>query len=88
MPSHISAAGSSKSPALHELIVDFQMQNLLLETDLKVVHVPGELIIQEGTDGLSQGVWLSQLHEMILHATLTAGIFSEILVPPMVLTLS
>jgi hypothetical protein len=52
----ISASGSSPSPALHTLIEEIRMLELELDCSLQVVHVPGYLMINQGTDGLSRGI--------------------------------
>jgi hypothetical protein len=52
----ITASGSSSSPGLHALIEDIRALELCLQCHLQVVHIPGTLMIGQGTDGLSHGV--------------------------------
>ena len=49
----ISASGASSSLGLHALIEDICLLELELECFLEVVHIPGRIIIEQGTDGLS-----------------------------------
>jgi hypothetical protein len=58
----IVTSGSSKSPALHEMVEEIKRLEIELDLILEVIHVPGTTIITEGTDGLSRGIWISQLH--------------------------
>jgi hypothetical protein len=51
--------GSSSSPALHDLVRQIKILEMKLGCRLEVVHVPGRLMIGEGTDGLSRGLWIS-----------------------------
>ena len=57
---HILRSGSSSSPSLHGLIRDIKLLELRLECRLEVVHVPGDVMIWQGTDGLSRGLWASR----------------------------
>jgi hypothetical protein len=50
--------GSSRSPELHKLIQRIKLLEVLMGCRIEVIHVPGVLMIDEGTDGLSQGLWL------------------------------
>lgn len=72
---YISAAGSSSSPGLHALIEQIRHYELRLECRLQVIHVPGLVMIQQGTDGLSRGIWMSDLHPEVDQSQLTASIF-------------
>jgi len=51
--------GSSTSPSLHALLRKIKLLEMELNCRLEVVHVPGLLMIQQQTDGLSRGVWAS-----------------------------
>lgn len=53
--------GSSSTPALQELVHRIKLAELELGCLLEVVHVPGVVMIIQGTDGLSRGVWVSPL---------------------------
>jgi hypothetical protein len=59
---YIVTSGSSTSPALHEMVEEIKRLEIELDLILEVIHVPGTTIITEGTDGLSRGIWISQLH--------------------------
>ena len=56
---YIMMSGSSSSAELHRLIRRIQLLLLELGCRLEVVHVPGTLMIHQGADGLSRGMWLS-----------------------------
>lgn len=60
----IATTGSSKSPNLHSLIERIRELELELGCMLQVVHVPGLVLIQQGTDGLSRGIWMSRCHNL------------------------
>ena len=51
---------------------------LELGCHLVVIHVPGVLMISQGTDGLSRGVWVSPLQERIPTRDLLSRIFSPV----------
>ncbi|CAJ1956287.1 unnamed protein product, partial [Cylindrotheca closterium] len=55
----IATTGSSRSPGLHKLIGEIRLLELELDCMLQVVHVPGLVLISQGTDGLSRGVWMT-----------------------------
>ena len=52
--------GSSRSPALHALVHEIKLLELQLHCNLEVIHVPGDLMIQQQSDNLSRGIPLSQ----------------------------
>jgi hypothetical protein len=54
--------GSSTSPSLHALIRRIKILELRLKCRLEPIHVPGRLMIQQGADGLSRGIWVSADH--------------------------
>jgi hypothetical protein len=56
---YIMMNGSSSSVELHRLIRRIQVLLMELGCRLEVVHVPGTLMIHQGADGLSRGLWLS-----------------------------
>jgi hypothetical protein len=73
--------GSSSSTELHKLVRAAKLLELELGCQIEVVHVPGRLMITQGTDGLSRGMWIaperlfrSSLDESML--TLEAAPFS------------
>ena len=55
----IITGGSSKSPELHKLARQIKTLEIELGCRLETIHVPGLLMIVEGTDGLSRGMWLA-----------------------------
>jgi hypothetical protein len=56
---YIIKGGSSKNVELHRLARDIKILEIQLGCRLEPVHVPGVLMIDEGTDGLSRGMWLA-----------------------------
>jgi hypothetical protein len=71
---YIVQNGSSKSIELHKLIRKIKLYEVLLGCRIEVIHVPGTLMIEEGTDGLSRGLWLSphRIHRSSLAEAATA----------------
>ena len=61
---YIINGGSSRSPELHHLVQEIKEVCQHLGCRLEVVHVPGTLMILQGTDGLSRGVWLAPERRM------------------------
>ena len=55
---NISRKGTSSSPALHSLIRELHLLENTLHCSLSVVHVPGDTMISQGSDGLSRGCWI------------------------------
>jgi hypothetical protein len=74
----ISQKGASRSPGLHRLIRLIKLLELELNVELQVIHVPGLVMISQGTDGLSRGIWVSRLHQEVDQWDLTASIFSPV----------
>ena len=74
----IATSGSSSSPSLHALIEEMRLLELELQCQLQVIHVHGVIMIQQGTDGLSHGVWSTVLHELTNQSQLTASIFEPL----------
>jgi hypothetical protein len=54
--------GSSTSSSLHALIRRIKILELRLKCRLEPIHVPGRLMILQGADGLSRGIWMSADH--------------------------
>jgi hypothetical protein len=75
----ISTKGSSKHARLHSLITDIKLIERDLECSLQVIHVPGVVMIQQGTDGLSRGIWISPLHEAINQRDYNRAVFDPLL---------
>jgi hypothetical protein len=76
----ITKGGSSPSPGLHSLLEDILLLAVDLECHLQVVHVPGVVMINQGTDGLSRGIWFSPLHHPTDQRSLTRAVFDPL--PP------
>jgi hypothetical protein len=51
--------GSARNPDLHQVVRDIKAMEIKLKCRVEVVHVPGKIMIVQGTDGLSRGVWVS-----------------------------
>lgn len=51
----------------HKLIVEIKLMELKLGCHLVVIHVPGVLMINQETDGLSRGVWVSPFRNRYQH---------------------
>lgn len=49
--------GGSRQSGLHVLVRQLKMLEVELGCRLEVIHVPGLLMIEQGTDGLSRGLW-------------------------------
>ena len=75
---YIVSGGSSTSPGLHQLVEQIQLLILDMEIILEAVHVPGVVMITQGTDGLSRGVWLSSLHPERNQLEITQAVFDPI----------
>ena len=75
---YIVSGGSSTSPGLHQLVEQIQLLILDMEIILEAVHVPGVVMITQGTDGLSRGVWLSSLHPERNQLEITQAVFAPI----------
>jgi hypothetical protein len=74
----IATTGSSKSLNLHKLIARIRRLELELDCFLQVVHVPGLVLIEQGTDGLSRGVWMSSCQGLVAEDRLTRAIFDPL----------
>jgi hypothetical protein len=70
--------GSSKSPGLHALIRKIKLVELQLGCRLVAIHVPGVVLIGQGTDGLSRGVWVSPLQADVDPAKVSRLIFAAV----------
>ena len=75
---YIAQSSSSRSPHLHRLIEQIRLIELDLECHLRVVHVPGTVMIQQGTDNLSRGIWCSPFHARVDQQALTATVFAPL----------
>ena len=62
---YVVFSGCSDSPGLHALVLEIKALEQELECHLEVVHLPGTLMIQQGTDGLSRGIWISPRRQIV-----------------------
>jgi hypothetical protein len=74
----IAASGSSKSPGLHALIEEIRTRELRLGCFLEVIHVPGIVMIQQGADALSRGIWISPLQGLMDPRRITQAVFDPL----------
>jgi len=79
----IVSSGTSSSPELHALIEQIRILEIRLNCTLVSVHVPGRVMIEQGTDALSRGVWVSPFHHKIDHQTINAAIFAPLEFDPL-----
>ena len=70
--------GSSRIPSLHSELVYIRDLEVQLGCHVSVVHVPGKVMIQEGTDGLSRGVWMSPLHSHLPREQVLSALFAPL----------
>jgi hypothetical protein len=71
--------GSSSSPELYKLVRAAKLLELKLGCRVEVVHVPGRLMIVQGTDGLSRGMWIAP--ERLLRSSLDESMLTLEAVP-------
>ena len=71
--------GCSKSQSLHEIIRAIKLLELRLRCRVEPIHVPGDLMIQQGADGLSRGIQLSS--ERISRSTVLESVATLQAVP-------
>jgi hypothetical protein len=82
----ICASGSSSSPRLHKLIEEIRLLELELGIHLEVIHVPGFVMITQGTDGLSRGIWMTPLQALEDPTLLTRAVFDPLPFDPGLVT--
>jgi hypothetical protein len=54
------------------------IEEIRLKCTLQVVHVPGVVMITQGNDGLSRGVWAFPLHDLASQQVLTEAVFAPL----------
>ena len=79
---HILRSGSSTNPDLNSLIRYITLLELNMGCRLEVVHVPGDVMISQGTDYLSRGLWASQEHLRLPPEEETSRLFRALPSPP------
>ena len=62
---HVVTSGSAKEAHLQATVHAIKQLELELHCHLICIHLPGYLLIRQGTDGLSRGVWVSALQDRI-----------------------
>ena len=62
----ILSSGRSKIPALHQLVLRILHLTSKYGIHLVIIWVPGELMIEEGSDGLSRDLWISPSRTTLL----------------------
>jgi hypothetical protein len=74
----IGQSGTSSVAALHTLITSIKLLELQLGCQLQVIHVPGVVMILQGSDALSRGVWITPFQDTMNQRTLTAAVFAPL----------
>jgi hypothetical protein len=74
----IAKAGSSGSPGLHLLIEQVLLLTLDLGANLQVIHVPGVVMIDQSTDGLSRGIWATDLQGLMDPHEMNVAVFEPL----------
>jgi hypothetical protein len=79
----IAASGSPGSPGLHQLIEEIRLLELELDCSQQVIqHIPGLIMINQGSDGLSRGIWMSVLQGLEDSRCLTQAVFKPLCFDP------
>ena len=76
---YVMQNGSSSSPELHKLVRAAKLLELKLGCRIEVVHVPGRLMIVQGSDDLSRGMWIDS--ERLLRSSLDESMLTLEAVP-------
>lgn len=74
--------GSARNPRLQALIYQIKTLEHHLGCFLEVVHIPGTTIIQQGSDDLSRGLWLSTRRNHIPIQRLLPALFDSVQLHP------
>jgi hypothetical protein len=75
--------GTSTSPRLRALVRELKRLEVLHGCQLEVIHVPGDVLIDEGADGLSRGVWNTTLQ--VPHRFPVAELFAPFQLDPLLI---
>jgi hypothetical protein len=70
--------GSSSSDKLHHLVRGLKRMELLLQCRVEVIHVPGTLMIIQGTDGLSRGLAMAQTRHPLSSVAIAAQVLNAV----------
>jgi hypothetical protein len=79
---YLVGSGASRHAHLQALLHRIKYLELSLGCHLECVHVPGTTMIDQGTDGLSRGVWISPLHRRFDSRSLMRVFFSPVSLRP------
>jgi hypothetical protein len=63
---------------MHKLIEKIFLLELELGCSLQVIHVSGTIMISQGTDGLSRGIWMNVLQGLEDSGRLTQTVFAPL----------
>ena len=74
----IGLLGSSSIPALHSLITSIKLLELQLGCQLQVIHMPGVIMILQGSDALGWGVWITPFQDTMDQRALTSAVFAPL----------
>jgi hypothetical protein len=66
---HAFRKGTSPSPPLRDLIQTIKLRELQYHCRVETVHIPGTAMIRQGSDGLSRGLWLTNLSDTTTNFT-------------------
>jgi hypothetical protein len=66
------------NPALHSMVLELNHLELELQCHIEVVHVPGTAMIGQGTDGLSHGLWCTNLQQPLDQGQLVNSVFASV----------
>ena len=83
----IGLLGSSSILALHSLITSIKLLELQLGCQLQVVHVPGVIMILQGLDALSWGVWITPFQDTMDQCALKAAVCASLALDDSLITL-
>ena len=74
----VVTSGSARDPALQTLLYHIKELEELLGCHLEVVHIPGTSIIDQGSDDLSRGLWLSTDRSYVPASSLIPQLFEGV----------
>ena len=83
----VASASSSKEPDLHASITKIRLLEIEMDIQVVVIHIPGFVMIDQGTDGLSRGIWMSPLHSFKREQDMLRAIFAPVSFHPSLMRL-
>jgi hypothetical protein len=72
------AKGASRIRSLHKIVAACKELEAELGCVFEPIHVPGTTIILQTTDGLSQGIWGSSLHNRVDQQAILSEMFAPV----------